>query len=422
MSQIKGNALVFQSGGPSPAINASLCGVIQEAQKHSDIITGIYGAFNSTIGLLKENLIDLNKESTDTVNAMRYVPSSALGTCRYKVLDRDYERILEVLDAQNIRYVFVIGGNDSMDTADTIGKLTGKRGDIIVIGIPKTIDNDLPKTDHTPGFGSAAKYMAVAVMEAGKDVEAIYTKETVTIVECMGRAAGWLTAATGVAMRKKGDAPHLVYVPEIPFNVDKFVADVKDTVKEYGGCVVAASEGIRDADGNYLAAKEGTLSKDSFGNVDLGGVGPVLVRIVEKEIGVWSRYNLAGTFQRVGGHIASLTDINESYQVGQAAVKAAIGGNTRKMVSLKRGTENGKYIFSTGLVDLSKVANAVKYLPRSYMNDSGNHISDKMREYTLPLIAGDIPLNRGVDGLPVYARFKKYFLAKKTGKTYELNT
>lgn len=418
MSRIKGNAVVFQSGGPSPAINASLCGVIQEAQKHSDI-TGIYGAFNSTIGLLKENLIDLNKESAETIKAMKYVPSSALGTCRYKVLDRDYERILEVLDAQNIRYVFVIGGNDSMDTADTIGKLAGKRGDIIVMGVPKTIDNDLVETDHTPGFGSAAKYMAVAIMEAGKDVEAIYIKETVTIVECMGRATGWLTAATGVAMRKKGDAPHLVYVPEIPFSTDKFVADVKDAVNKYGGCVVAASEGIKDADGNYLAAKEGSLSKDSFGHVDLGGVGPVLSRIVEKEVGVWSRYNLAGTFQRVGGHIASLTDINESYQVGQAAVKAAVKGITRKMVSLERSKKNGKYVFSTGLVDLSKVANAVKYLPRSYMNDAGNHITGKMRDYTLPLIAGDVPLNRGADGLPVYARFKKSFIKPKTGRIYK---
>jgi len=413
---MKGSCLVLQSGGPTAVINASLCGVVQEAQRHSDAITGVLGACRGTIGLLQEDLIDLSAEKAQTIDALRFTPAMALGTCRYKVTDKDYQRILEVLEAHNVRFVFVIGGNDSMDTADNINKLAAGRYDLSVIGIPKTVDNDLPETDHTPGYGSAAKYMAIATMEAGRDNEAIGMNETVTIVECMGRDTGWLTAATAVARRCEDDAPHLVYVPEIPFDTDKFVNDVGAVISKLGRCVVAVSEGIRDRQGRYLAAKSGDLSTCDFGHVVLGGVGPVLCDIVEREVKAWCRYNLAGTFQRVGAHVASMTDINEAYMCGCDAVRAALDGVTGKMVTLVRESAGGKYNCSTGLVDLSAVANSVKHLPLSYVNDAGNHITDEMRDYVLPLIAGDPPLNRGSDGLPVYVRLDAKHVPKKTAQ------
>lgn len=424
MAKLRGNCVLAQSGGPTAVINASIAGAIQEAMKHEDVFTGILGSYNGILGILEEKLFDLKKEPAENIEGLKRTPSAALGSCRYKLKDlksskEDYERILEVFKAHNIRYFFYAGGNDSMDTADKIGMLAKEMNyDLIVIGIPKTIDNDLAETDHCPGYGSVVKYDATAVMEAGKDTEALYTHDTCTVVEIMGRNAGWIAAGTGIARRSPLDAPHLIYVPEIPFVVEKFIEDVKEVLKDIGYCVIAAGEGIKTADGKYVAEAGGKFSKDAFGHTQLGGVADALRGIIENEIGVKCRTNKLGTCQREAMHFASLTDMQEAYMCGQAAVRAALEGITGKMITLIRESDWPNYKCTTGLADLQTVANGEKYLPRDFLDQRGTQITDKMRNYLLPLLQGEVPIKIGKDGLPVYVRLEKHWVSPKTGRVY----
>jgi len=418
MAKLRGKALVAQSGGPTTVINSSLCGVVQECIR-SEEIDAVYGANNGILGVLLEDLFDITKESPETIAGLKRTPSAAAGSCRYKLKSlkdsaRDYERIVDVFQAHGIRYFFYIGGNDSMDTADKLAQLAAQKGyDLRIMGVPKTIDNDLAETDHTPGYGSEVKYLATTTLESGRDTEALYTFDTATVVEAMGRNAGWIAAGAGVGHRTEEDAPHLVYVPEIPFTIEQFVKDVNETKKRLGRVVVLASEGLQNEKGEYLTSQTGAFAKDSFGHVQLGGVAEMLKAIIEKECGIKCRYNKPGTAQRNAMHFASLTDVNEAWLVGSEAVKAALAGKSGFMVTLIRESDS-PYKVTTGFAPLEKVANGEKFLPRDFMNAEGNHITEKCRKYVLPLIKGEAPIKIGADGLPDYVRFKRYAVARKT--------
>ncbi|NLX21360.1 MAG: 6-phosphofructokinase [Phycisphaerae bacterium] len=421
MAIMKGRCVVAQSGGPTAVINASACGVIQTALARGEVFTGVYGAYNGILGVLEEDLFDLGQETPQAIEGLKRTPAAALGSCRYKLKDLskdrvDYERILEVFKAHDIRYFFYIGGNDSMDTADKVSRLARElKYDLVAIGVPKTIDNDLAETDHCPGYGSVAKYVATAVMEAGRDTESLYTADTCNVIEVMGRNAGWIAAATGIARRTEEDAPHLIYLPEIPFSADRFVADVRECLKQLGRCVVAVGEGIRDAEGRFVSEMGGSFSQDSFGHKQLGGVAEALQRIVEKEVGVKCRTNKLGLCQRTAMHFASLTDRDEAYRCGQAAVEAALAGERCKMVTLVRqGSEPYNYCCGMGLADLATVANGEKVLPREYMNEAGNHITTAMRDYAVPLMRGEVKIEIGPDGLPLYVRLRRQMVERCT--------
>ena len=412
---IKTNAIIAQSGGPTTVINSSACGVIQTAMK-SKKIGKIFGANNGILGVLKEDLFDITAEKPEAIEALKRTPAAAIGSCRYKLktLDQsraDYERILEVFKAHHIHYFFYAGGNDSMDTADKVNNLAAETGyELVCIGVPKTIDNDLAFTDHCPGYGSVAKYVATCAMEAGKDTEALYTTDTCTILEVMGRNAGWIAASTGLAARTPEDAPHLIYMPETEFTFEKFIADVKEVHKRLGRVFIVAGEGLKDKNGNYVTAESGAFSKDSFGHKQLGGVGDMLKEVVEKEVGIKARVNKLGTNQRSAMHFASLVDVKEAYLCGQMAVKAALSGENGKMVTLVR--EKGReYKCSTSLALLSDVANGEKKVPRDYINEAGNGITKKMKDYVRPLVQGQAPVTIDEDGLPVFMRFKRKMIA-----------
>jgi ATP-dependent phosphofructokinase / diphosphate-dependent phosphofructokinase len=417
MTNSKGNVMVAQSGGPTAVINSSVCGVIQEA-KRSKKIGKVLAANNGILGVLKEELFNVSAEKPSAIEALKRTPAAAMGSCRYKLksLDQakqDFDRVLDVFKAHNIRYFFYAGGNDSMDTADKVNKLAAERGyELVCIGIPKTIDNDLAYTDHCPGFGSVAKYVAVCAMEAGKDTEALSTFDTCSIVEVMGRNAGWIAAAAGLAAREPEDAPHLIYMPEAAFTFEKLIRDVKEVYKEFGRVFIIVGEGLKDEKGNYITAESAGFGKDSFGHVQLGGVADMLKVVIEKEAGIKARWNKLGTQQRSAMHFASLTDINEAYMCGKAAVKAAMSGINGKMITLVR--EKGpKYKCTTGLAELRDVANGEKKVPRGYINERGNHITKACREYISPLIKGEAPITIGKDGLPVYIRLAKKAVEKK---------
>ncbi len=416
----KANAIVAQSGGPTAVINSSACGVIQQAMK-SDCIDRVFGATNGILGVLGEDLFDITAEKPETIEALKQTPAAAIGSCRYKLKSMeesraDFERILDVFKAHNIRYFFYIGGNDSMDTADKVNNLARDTGfELVCIGIPKTIDNDLAYTDHCPGYGSVAKYVATCAMEAGKDTEALYTTDTCTILEVMGRNAGWIAAATGLARRCPEDAPHLIYMPEAPFSFDKLVSDVREVLKEFGRVFIVAGEGLKDEKGNYITADTGRFAKDSFGHVQLGGVAEMLKAVIEKEVGIKARWNKLGTNQRSAMHFASLTDVYEAYMCGQAAVKAATEGVNGKMITLVR-QDQPQYRCTTGLADLIDVANGEKKVPKEYINETGNGVTDAMRDYVRPLVQGEAPIKIGDDGLPVYMRFERKPVEKKLPK------
>lgn len=414
---LKGSCIVAQSGGPTAVINASACGVVQEAMKHGEI-EGIYGAINGVLGILNEEIFDFRDESPSDIEGLKYTPSAALGSCRYKLRSleesrEDYARIMEIFKAHNIRYFFYAGGNDSMDTADKITRLSRDMDyEMRVMGIPKTVDNDLAFTDHCPGYGSIAKYNAAAVMEAGLDTDAIYTSDTCTIFEAMGRNAGWIAAATALAKREEQDAPHLIYMPETPFTIEGFVGDCKDVLSKYGRLFIVAGEGLRGKDGRYITAATGEFAKDSFGHVQLGGVADVLREIVEKQVNVKARFNKLGTCQREAMHFASKTDRDEAYLCGQMAVKHAVEEDiTGKMVSLVRESDE-PYRCTTGLANLADVANAEKPLPREWINEAGNFVSEEFIRYAQPLIRGEVavPIE---DGLPKYIRLRRKAILKK---------
>ncbi len=414
---ISANAVFAQSGGPTAVINSSLAGGVLEAMKHKKIFKTIYGAKNGILGVLQEELFDFGKEKLEDLKGLRLTPAAAAGSCRYKVkTDADFARIVEVFAAHNIRFFFYAGGNDSMDTADKVARLAREKNyEIAVMGIPKTIDNDLACTDHCPGYGSVVKYNATMVMEAGKDTEALYTTDTVTVQEVMGRNAGWIAAGCGLAARDGEDAPHLIYVPEIPVSLNVICNQIRACLKSIGRAVIVVCEGCKNEKGEYFAEIGGQFGADAFGHKQLGGVGEFLADFIERELGVKARRNRVGTVQRAGMHWASKTDIDEAFRCGQDAVKHAAKGVTGQMVTLVRKS-NKPYSCMTGLAKLSDVANGESMLPRDFMNEEGTGISKKFRTYLEPLVQGEVKVPMDADGLPVYVRLKRKSIAKKCGE------
>lgn len=406
MAELVGNVLVGQSGGPTAVINASVAGIVAEALNH-ECVEEIYGALNGVLGILQEDLIDLASESQQQIRALRHSPGAALGTCRYKLKKQsDFERVLEVFKAHNIRYFFYIGGNDSQDTADKISKLAQQQSyELRVIGVPKTIDNDLAITDHTPGYGSVIKYVATTVRELACDNEAMGQGDLVSIVEVMGRSAGWIAAGAALAKRRDHphDAPHLIYLPEIAFDQTKCLEDIRRILKREKYCMIVVGEGLIDADGNYVSANAAT---DAFGHAQLGGAGDFLKELVENNLpGVKARVAKPGIIQRAAAHAGSKTDSDEAFLAGQAAVLAAIRGETDKMVTLLRGDAE-HYTCETGLAPLSDIANGVKKLPREWINEDGTSMNFQFLRYAQPLIQGEITVPYD-NGVPVFARLDK---------------
>ena len=410
MSELKGACIIGQSGGPTSVINASAYGVIDTALKNPNV-TRVLGAANGIVGVLNDRLYDMAEEDPAELELLKYTPSSALGSCRYKIADpdvddTDYKRILEVFKKYDVRYFFYNGGNDSMDTCNKISKYMQKVGyECRVMGVPKTIDNDLFGTDHCPGFSSAAKYIATSCMEVYQDAR-VYDKGMVCIIEVMGRHAGWLTAAAGLATAQ-GAGPDLIYLPEVDFDMDKFLAEVDRIYKEKGNCMVAVSEGIHYADGTFVAEAK-TSATDGFGHAQLGGLAATLANIVKERTGAKVRGIELSLLQRCGAHLASLTDIEESYMSGKAAVENAVAGLTDKMVGFERTYEDGKYVCKTKLFNLTDVANTEKKVPLEWINADQNGVEQGFIDYALPLIQGEPNLPKE-NGLPRFAKLKKVF-------------
>ena len=398
-----GKAIFAQSGGPTAVINSSICGAIEEARKHKEIVA-MYGSIHGILGVLHENMIDLNRESPKTISLLRQTPSSSLGSSRYKLKEEDYDRILKVLAAHDIRYFFIAGGNDSMDTANRVFKMAREKGyELSVMGLPKTVDNDLPITDHCPGYGSVARWLALSVRDAGLDTEAIYTSDTIKVVETMGRNAGWITAATALARQRPNDAPHIILLPEIPFSRDKFLSDVERVYRKLGYALITCCEGLRDENGDYLTASQRSLDTDRFGHRQLGGVGETLCGIIAEGLKIKARADKPGTIQRVSALLASPVDVEEAYATGAQAVKHAVEGKSGWMVTLER-EPGAEYACKTGIVSLEEVANREKKVPREFINAEGTGVTGAFLEYVTPLIGGP---------LPEYARLEKHFVKKR---------
>jgi len=418
----KPNAFYAQSGGVTAVINATACGVIETARKHKKHIGKVYAGRNGIIGALTEDLIDTSQESRKAIAALKYTPSGAFGSCRYKLKSleenkAEYERLIEVFKAHNIRYFFYNGGGDSMDTAYKVSQLSEKMGfPITCIGIPKTVDNDLPFTDNCPGFGSVAKYVAVSIREAAFDVASMAKTSTkVFVMEVMGRHAGWIAAAGGLAAENKGDAPHIILFPEVAFNKEKFLKKVDQCVKKYGYCAIVVSEGAAYADGTFLA-DSGTV--DAFGHKQLGGVAPVVAQMIKDELGYKYHWAVADYLQRAARHIASETDVEQAYAVGQAAVEFAIAGKNAVMPTIVRKNTK-RYSWTIGEAPLAKVANVEKKMPRNFIDRSGMHITEKCRQYLLPLIKGEsYPPYK--DGLPQYVKLENKAVRKKLKTKFEI--
>jgi 6-phosphofructokinase len=412
MAELVGNLLVAQSGGPTAVINASLAGVIQEAGKNG-CIEEIYGGLNGILGILNEDLIDLNDEKARAIEGLKYTPGAALGTSRYKVdfkkkaeaATKDMDRLFEVFAAHNIRYFFYIGGNDSQDTSNQIHQQAVQRNyELRVIGVPKTIDNDLPHTDHCPGFGSAVKYNATTVMEVALDVGGMATEEgSCCIIEVMGRTAGWIAAGTILAKRNPDDAPHIILVPEIPFNEEAFLSKVKEVVERLRSCVVVVGEGLKDNAGNELGADKSRL--DAFGHPVLSGASEKLAELVQGKLNTKTRTVKLGYAQRAAAHIASQRDIDEAAMCGEAAVKAAIDGRSGFMVKIVRNS-NDPYNGTTDLQDLNDIANAVHSIPREWMSEDGLLPNEQFIQYVRPLIEGE-PKLAYEGGLPKYTTLSR---------------
>ncbi len=406
---LKGACIFGQSGGPSSVINASAYGVIKTALE-SEYITKVYGANHGIKGVLDDRLLIMDEEDPKELERLLYTPSSALGSCRYKIADpdvddTDYKRILEIFKKYDVRYFFYNGGNDSMDTCNKISKYMAKVGyDCRVIGVPKTIDNDLFGTDHCPGFASAAKYIATSIMEVYRDCH-VYDTGMITIIECMGRHAGWLTAAAELA-NLSGEGPDFVYVPEVDFDMDKFLADVTARYEKNKNCMVAVSEGIHYADGSFVSEAK-TSATDGFGHAQLGGLAAHLAAVVKEKTGAKVRGIELSLLQRCAAHCASGTDIQESFASGKAAVEAALAGETDKMVGFVCTRENG-YHCETKLFELSKVANFEQKLPLQWINAEHNGVTKEFVDYCLPLIQGETPMVKE-NGLPRFCHLKKVF-------------
>ncbi|KQW40640.1 6-phosphofructokinase [Rhizobacter sp. Root404] len=414
-TQKKKNAFYAQSGGVTAVINASACGVIETARAHKDKIGKVYAGRNGIIGALTEDLIDTTKESASAIAALRQTPSGAFGSCRYKLksLDthrREYERLIEVFKAHDIGYFFYNGGGDSADTCFKVSQLSEQMGyPLQAIHVPKTIDNDLPITDCCPGFGSVAKYVAVSTLEASFDVRSMAKTSTkVFVVEVMGRHAGWIAAAGGLV--EDQGIPVVILFPEIVFDEKKFLARVDKLVKEHGFCTVVVSEGCHHADGTFLAEQG---ARDAFGHAQLGGAAPVVANMVKRALGHKFHWAVADYLQRAARHIASKTDVQQAYELGQKAVELALKGHNAVMPTIDR-ISDVPYKYKIGVAPLAKVANVEKFMPRDFITKDGFGITDKCRRYLAPLIQGeDYPKYR--NGLPVYVSLKNVAVAKKLG-------
>ena len=402
------NAFYAQSGGVTAVINATACGVIETARKHRNKIRNVYAGRNGIIGALTEDMIDTNKESISAIRALRHTPGGAFGSARFKLKGieenrAEYERLIEVFHAHNIGYFFYNGGNDSMDTAHKVSLISKKMGyPVTCLGIPKTVDNDLPITDTCPGFGSVAKYIAVSTREAALDVLSMAKTSTkVFILEVMGRHAGWIAAAGGLAGKNPEDAPHIILFPEVPFNERAFLKRVKECVQKYDYCVIVVSEGAAYKNGTFLA-DQGT--RDAFGHAQLGGVAPVVANMVRAKLGYKYHYAIADYLQRSARHIASATDVKQAYAVGEAAVKFALQGKTAVMPVIKRVSDK-PYKWKIESAPLSRIANKEKMVPKRYITKDGFGITAACRRYLEPLIGGeDYPPYK--DGIPRYVTLK----------------
>jgi len=409
------NAFYAQSGGVTAVINTSACAVIETARKYRKKISNVYAGHNGIIGALTEDMIDTNRESAATIRALRHTPGGAFGSARYKLKGieenrAEYERLIEVFKAHNIGYFFYNGGNDSMDTAHKVSLISKRLGfPVTCLGIPKTVDNDLPVTDNCPGFGSVAKYVAVSTQEAALDVLSMAKTSTkVFILEVMGRHAGWIAAAGGLAGTKPGDAPHIILFPEIPFRERAFLKRVRESVQKHDYCVIVVSEGARYANGKFLA-EAGTT--DAFGHSQLGGVAPFVANLVRDNLGYKYHYAIADYLQRSARHIASATDVKQAYAVGEAAVKMAIAGETAVMPIIKRISDS-PYRWKIEMAPLSRIANKEKMLPRRYISADGFSITAAARRYLQPLIQGeDYPPY--INGLPKNVTLRKVAVSKR---------
>ncbi|HZF27479.1 MAG TPA: 6-phosphofructokinase [Gammaproteobacteria bacterium] len=411
----KKNVFYAQSGGVTAVINASACGVIETARKHRAKLGKVYAGRNGILGALTEDMIDTTAESRQAIAALRHTPGGAFGSARYKLkgLDQnraEYERLIEVFEAHDIGYFFYNGGGDSMDTAYKVSQIGKELGyPIVCIGVPKTVDNDLPITDTCPGFGSVAKYVAVSTREAALDVASMARTSTrVFVLEVMGRHAGWIAASAGLAGEKEGDAPHVILFPEIPFDEAAFLARVKGSVDKHEYCVVVVSEGARYADGRFLAEAGG---KDAFGHAQLGGVAATIAQLVKAKLGYKFHYAIADYLQRAARHIASKVDVDQAYAMGKAAVELALAGENAVMPTIVRKSSK-PYRWTVGKADLAKVANQEKMMPRNYISKDGFAITTACRNYLAPLIRGeDYPPYK--DGLPSYVSLRNQRVARR---------
>ncbi|HTI98548.1 MAG TPA: 6-phosphofructokinase [Dongiaceae bacterium] len=420
MAELVGNLLVGQSGGPTAVINASVAGVLQEAGRH-ECIEEIYGGLNGIFGILNEDLIDINEEKARSLEDLKHTPAAALGTCRYKIdfkkkpekAAQDMDRLFEVFAAHNIRYFFYAGGNDSQDTSHKIHEEAVKRGyELRVIGVPKTIDNDLPHTDSCPGYGSVIKYCAATVMEVGTDVGSMATDDgSCCIIEVMGRSAGWIAAGTVLAKRTPACPPHIILLPELPFDEEKFLAKVKETVAANRYCIVVVGEGLKNAAGEEIGADKTRL--DSFGHPVLSGAADKLAEIVQGRINLKTRTVKLGYAQRAAAHYASATDAKNAVACGEAAVRAAVAGKSGYMVKIVRTVRaDGSIAWSTDLQPLGDIANVEHFLPADWVAEDGFLPNEKFVEYARPLIEGElaVPVE---GGLPKFVHLEKVRVEKK---------
>jgi 6-phosphofructokinase 1 len=422
-STAKMNAFYAQSGGVTAVINASACGVIETARKHKDEIGKVYAGRNGIIGALTEDLIDTTKEPARNIAALRHTPSGAFGSCRYKLKSleankREYERLIEVFEAHNIGYFFYNGGGDSADTCLKVSQLSKSMGyPIQAIHVPKTVDNDLPITDNCPGFGSVAKYIAVSTREASFDVASMAKTSTkIFVLEVMGRHAGWIAAAGGMAATEDCDLPIVILFPEVTFSQTKFLKTVKQKVQEYGYCSIVVSEGVRDRSGKFLADQG---LKDAFGHAQLGGVAPVIANLIRDKLGYKYHWAVADYLQRAARHIASKSDVEQAYAMGKAAVEMALAGKNSVMPTIVRSS-NRPYRWKVGEAKLSRVANVEKMMPKGFITKDGFGITKRCRDYLEPLIAGEDYPPYGKDGMPRYVQLKNVAVKKKLNTEFKL--
>lgn len=416
------NAFYAQSGGVTSVINASACGIIETARQYPEKIGKVYAGRNGIIGALTEDLIDTSHESHESIAALKHTPAGAFGSCRFKLKsleenEAQYRRLMEVFAAHDIGYFFYNGGGDSQDTAHKVSQLGEKMGyPLTCIGVPKTVDNDLPFTDNCPGFASVAKYVAVSILEAGLDVASMAATSTkVFIMEVMGRHAGWIAAAGGLASTNEGEAPHIILFPEITFEPEIFLKKVDETVKKWGYCAIVTSEGVKNTEGKFLSDAGLT---DAFGHSQLGGIAPVLAQLVKSHLGYKYHWAVADYLQRAARHISSKADVEQAYALGKAAVELALVGKNSRMPVVVRDNDF-PYQWHIEDVALSEVANIEKKMPRDFISEDGFGITEKCRTYLAPLIEGEAypPYH---NGLPQYVRLKNIAVPKKLNESFTL--